>query len=121
MDRLREILGDHVDPLSNLSLEENEELLAINDIGDYWPEKLPKKNIHVIIEPPVSTSASNEVLELREKLASLQALLNKSVYVTVLTWLLHYRLRRRRWKPNKWTANIEHATLEGLKEYTVYT
>uniref|UniRef100_U9UN55 Uncharacterized protein n=1 Tax=Rhizophagus irregularis (strain DAOM 181602 / DAOM 197198 / MUCL 43194) TaxID=747089 RepID=U9UN55_RHIID len=42
----------------------------------------------------MSTSASNEVLELREKLASLQALLNKSVYVTVLTWLLHYRLRR---------------------------
>jgi DNA-directed RNA polymerase subunit L len=28
----------------------------------------------------VSTSASNEVLELREKLASLQALLNKSVH-----------------------------------------
>ncbi|PKK61238.1 hypothetical protein RhiirC2_792114 [Rhizophagus irregularis] len=94
-DRLREILVDHADPLSNLSLEENEELLAINDIGDYWPEKPPKKNIHVIVEPPVSTSASNKVLELREKLASLQALLNKSVYVTVLT-LLHYRLRRRR-------------------------
>ncbi|PKY47424.1 hypothetical protein RhiirA4_462606 [Rhizophagus irregularis] len=35
-DRLKlwkvEIPGDHVDPLSNLSLEENEELSAINDI-----------------------------------------------------------------------------------------
>ncbi|CAB4439882.1 unnamed protein product [Rhizophagus irregularis] len=69
---------DHVDSLSNLSLEENEELLAINNIGDYWSEKPPKKNIHVIVEPLVSTttSASNEILELKEHLASLQALLN---------------------------------------------
>jgi hypothetical protein len=54
------------------------ELSTINDIGDYWPEKPPKKNIHVIVEPPVSTAASN--IELREKFASLQALLNKSVH-----------------------------------------
>jgi hypothetical protein len=50
-DRLKlwkvEIPGDHVDPLSNLSLEENEELSAINDIGDYWSEK-PPKNIFML-------------------------------------------------------------------------
>ncbi|PKY44901.1 hypothetical protein RhiirA4_459352 [Rhizophagus irregularis] len=44
-----EIPGDHVDPLSNLSLEENGKLSAINGIGDYWSEKPPKKNIHVIV------------------------------------------------------------------------
>ncbi|PKC72153.1 hypothetical protein RhiirA1_452702 [Rhizophagus irregularis] len=38
--------------------------------------KPPKRHIHVLVEPPVSTSASNEVL----KLALLQALLNKSVH-----------------------------------------
>uniref|UniRef100_U9UNF4 Uncharacterized protein n=1 Tax=Rhizophagus irregularis (strain DAOM 181602 / DAOM 197198 / MUCL 43194) TaxID=747089 RepID=U9UNF4_RHIID len=48
------ISGDHVDPLSNLSLKENEELLAINDIGG--------------------------LLELLDELTSLKALLNKSVH-----------------------------------------
>jgi hypothetical protein len=82
-DRLKlwkvEIPGDHVDLLSNLSLEENE-LSAINDIGDYWTEKPPKKNIHVIVEPPVSTAASDEVLKLREEVASLKEKLSKSEY-----------------------------------------
>ena len=44
------ISDDHVDPLNNLSLEDSDELLAINDIGDYWPEKPLKKNIHVLVE-----------------------------------------------------------------------
>ncbi|PKY52804.1 hypothetical protein RhiirA4_470659 [Rhizophagus irregularis] len=50
----KEIPGDHIDPLSNISLEENEELLAINDIGG--------------------------LLELLDELTSLKALLNKSVH-----------------------------------------
>ncbi|PKY18621.1 hypothetical protein RhiirB3_468668 [Rhizophagus irregularis] len=78
-----EIGGDHLDDqLKNLKLNGSDELSAINEIGEYWTEKLPKKHIHVLVEPPVSTTASNEVLELREKLASLQALLNKSVHGT---------------------------------------
>ncbi|RGB24883.1 hypothetical protein C1646_676027 [Rhizophagus diaphanus] len=40
-----EISGDHED-----------ELLAINIIGDYWTENPPKKSIHVLIEPPVTSS-----------------------------------------------------------------
>ena len=77
------ISDDHVDPLNNLSLEDSDELLAINDIGDYWPEKPLKKNIHVLVEPPETTATSNqEVSELREQLASLQALLNKSTHGT---------------------------------------
>ncbi|RGB25781.1 hypothetical protein C1646_771286 [Rhizophagus diaphanus] len=43
-------------------------------------EKLLKKHIHVLVKPPSSTSTSDEVLELREKLAAMQALLNKSVH-----------------------------------------
>ncbi|CAG8783159.1 12402_t:CDS:2, partial [Dentiscutata erythropus] len=30
----------------DLSLEDGDELLAINDIGDYWPTSPPKKHIH---------------------------------------------------------------------------
>ncbi|PKK58924.1 hypothetical protein RhiirC2_763058, partial [Rhizophagus irregularis] len=46
-----------------------------------WTEKPPKRNIHVIVSPPETTATSSqEVLELREKLASLQALLNKSTH-----------------------------------------
>src|SRR2546423_15612717 len=43
------IPGYQDDQLRNLSLEGNEELSAINDIGDYWPESPPKKHIHVIV------------------------------------------------------------------------
>ena len=31
-----EIPGDHDDCLRDLSLQDNEELSAINEIGDYW-------------------------------------------------------------------------------------
>ena len=70
------ISDDHDDQLRNLSLEDSDELLAINEIGDYWTEKPPKRHIHVI------ATVSSEVLELREQLASLVALLNKSEYGT---------------------------------------
>jgi len=74
-----EISGDHVDPLT---LHDNDELLAINDIGDYWTEKPLKKHIHVLVEPPVTTATSDEVLELRKQLASMHELLNKSTHGT---------------------------------------
>ncbi|GBB92721.1 hypothetical protein RclHR1_20480003 [Rhizophagus clarus] len=113
-DRLKlwkkEIPDDQDDLLSNLTLNDGDELLATREIGDYWTEKPPKRNIHVIVEPPESTTTSSEVLELREQLASLQALLNKSTHDFDV--VVHPKR-----KPNKWTANIEHATLEGLKEY----
>src|SRR2546421_12913254 len=52
-DRLRlwkvAISGDIEDQLKNLSLRDSDELLSINEIGYYWPEKPPKKTIHVII------------------------------------------------------------------------
>jgi hypothetical protein len=84
-DRLKlwkvEIGGDHLDnQLKNLKLNCNDELSAINEIGDYWTENPPKKSVHVIVEPPASTASSDEVLELRKKLASMQELLNKSVH-----------------------------------------
>ena len=47
-----EIPGDHDDQLTNLSLQENEKLSAINDVGDYWPTSPPKKHIHVIVKLP---------------------------------------------------------------------
>ena len=46
------IPGDQDDQLRNLNLKDSEELLAINDIGDYWPTTPPKKHIHVIIKLP---------------------------------------------------------------------
>src|SRR5271170_5522924 len=46
------IPGDHDDQLRNLILQDSEELLAINDIGDYWPTSPPKKHIHVIVKLP---------------------------------------------------------------------
>src|SRR3954451_7614579 len=55
-DRLKlwkvEIGGDHDDQLRNLTLLDQDELLAINDIGDYWTEKPPKRHIHVIVKLP---------------------------------------------------------------------
>ena len=47
-----EISGDHDDQLGNLSLKDSDELLAINEIGDYWTEKPPKRHIHVIVKLP---------------------------------------------------------------------
>ena len=47
-----EIGGDHDDQLRNLTLLDQDELLAINDIGDYWTEKPLKKHIHVIVKLP---------------------------------------------------------------------
>src|SRR3954464_14661172 len=73
------IPDDRDDLLSNLTLNDGDELLATKKISKYFPNSPPEEHIHVIVEPPESTTTSSqEVLELREKLASLQALLNKS-------------------------------------------
>ncbi len=76
------IPGDQDDQLRNLILQDSDELLAINDIGDYWPEKPPKRNIHVIVEPPETTTTSSREQELLDQVASLQALLKKTTYGT---------------------------------------
>src|SRR6266498_2417976 len=46
------IPGDQDEQLRNLILQDSDELLAINDIGDYWPTSPPKKHIHVIVKLP---------------------------------------------------------------------
>ncbi len=76
------IPGDRDDQLRNLILQDSDELLAINDIGDYWPEKPLKKNIHVLVEPPETTTTSSREQELLDQVASLQALLKKTTYGT---------------------------------------
>ena len=45
------IPDDRDDLLSNLTLQDKDELLATRDIGDYWTEKPPKRHIHVIVSP----------------------------------------------------------------------
>jgi hypothetical protein len=84
-DKLRlwkkEIPDDQDDLLSNLTLNDGDELLATKKISKYFPDPPPEEYIHVIVEPPETTATSSqEVLELREKLASLQALFSKSTH-----------------------------------------
>ena len=74
------IPDDQDDLLSNLILNDEPELLATREIGDYWTEKPPKRNIHVIVEPPESTTTSSREQELLDQVTSLQALLNKSTH-----------------------------------------
>src|SRR5436189_1090873 len=72
------IPDDQDDLLSNLTLNDGDELLATREIGDYWTEKPPKKHIHVIISPPEATTASSREQELLEEIASLKEKLSKS-------------------------------------------
>ena len=74
------ISDDHVDPLNNLSLEDSDELLAIRKISKYFPDSPPEEHIHVLVSPPESTTTSSREQELLVQVASLQALLNKSVH-----------------------------------------
>ena len=48
----KEIPDDQDDLLSNLTLNDGDELLATREIGDYWAEKPPKRHIHVIVKLP---------------------------------------------------------------------
>src|ERR1051325_7774344 len=83
-DKLRlwkkEIPDDQDDLLSNLILNDEPELLATREIGVYWTEKPPKRNIHVLVEPPESPTTSSREQELLDELTSLRALINKSVH-----------------------------------------
>jgi hypothetical protein len=74
------ISDDHDDQLRNLTLEDSDELLAIRKISKYFPDLPPEERIHVLVEPPETTATSDEVLELRKQLASMQELLNKSTH-----------------------------------------
>jgi hypothetical protein len=76
----KEIPDDQDDLLSNLTLNDGDELLATREIGDYWTEKPPKRNIHVIVEAPETTTTSSREQELLVRIASLEESLNKSVY-----------------------------------------
>ena len=72
------ISDDHVDPLSNLSLEDSDELLAIKKISKYFPDSPPEEHIHVLVSPPEATTASSREQELLEEIASLNEKLSKS-------------------------------------------
>jgi hypothetical protein len=74
-------IGDHRDDLlSKLTLQDQPELLATKKISKHFPDAPVEECIHVIVELPVSIVTSNEVVELREEVAALKALLNKSVH-----------------------------------------
>ncbi|RIA84334.1 hypothetical protein C1645_742401, partial [Glomus cerebriforme] len=45
------ISDDHVNPLSNLSLENSNKLLAIRKISKYFPDLPPEEHIHVLVSP----------------------------------------------------------------------
>ncbi|GBC33644.2 hypothetical protein GLOIN_2v1690975 [Rhizophagus irregularis DAOM 181602=DAOM 197198] len=102
------VSDDYVDPLSNLSLKNKEELLAIRKILKYFPDSPPEKHIHVLISPLEITATLSQEQELLEEVTSLQALLNKSIHNFDV--IVHPK-----WEPNKWTANIEYITLAHLK------
>ena len=73
-DRLKlwkkESPDDQDDLLNNLSLDDEPELLATREIGDYWAEKPPKRHIHVLVSPPESTTTSSREQELLKEVAS---------------------------------------------------
>ena len=53
-----EIRDDRDDLLSNLSLQDQDELLATKKISKYFPDSPPEEHIHVLFEPPVSIATS---------------------------------------------------------------
>ena len=79
------------DLLSNLSLKEKDELSALKKISKYFSDLPAKECIYVIVKPLVSTITSNREHKLPNQIASLQALLNKSVHGIYICHL-HYTL-----------------------------
>jgi hypothetical protein len=67
-------------PLSNLSLQDSDELLAIRKILKYFPETPVEECIHIIVSPPETTATSSREQELLDRIALLEESLNKSVY-----------------------------------------
>src|SRR3954447_17734434 len=76
------IPGDQDDQLRNLILQDSDELLAIRKISKYFPDSPLEEHIHVLVEPPETTTTSSREQELLDQVASLQALLNKSTHGT---------------------------------------
>ncbi|PKC00698.1 hypothetical protein RhiirA5_505039 [Rhizophagus irregularis] len=105
-----EIGDDRDDLLSNLTLQDQPELLATKKISKYFPDSPAEECIHVIVEAPVSTVTSSREQELLDELSALRALLNKSVHAFDVV------VSPKRTKSFKWTVNTEDATLEGLKK-----
>ncbi|RGB36677.1 hypothetical protein C1646_666780 [Rhizophagus diaphanus] len=104
-----EIGGDHLDdPLKNLTLNDNNELSAINEIGDYWTEKPPKKHIHVLVEPPASNVASSREQELLDRIAALEEKLSKSEYGTCKVVGMEERLCEKFFNP---VVTLQHSML----------
>ncbi|CAG8662873.1 5549_t:CDS:2, partial [Paraglomus occultum] len=62
-------------------------------------------------EPPVQIASSSREQELLDRIASLEASINKSVHEFDVI------VSPKRVKLFKWTVNIEHATLEALKDF----
>lgn len=55
-----EIASDRLDDrLKNLTLNDSNELLAMDEIGEYWADDPPKKHINVLVESPMSIAASS--------------------------------------------------------------
>src|SRR3954453_5142779 len=72
------IPGDQDDLLSNLTLNDGDELLATKKISKYFPDSPPEEHIHVLVSPPEATTASSREQELLEEIASLKEKLSKS-------------------------------------------
>ncbi|RIA83419.1 hypothetical protein C1645_880515 [Glomus cerebriforme] len=104
------IPGDQDDQLWNLSLEDSEELLAIRKISKYFPDSPAEEHIHVIVSLSETTATSSREKELLDRIALLEASLNKSVAFDVV-------VSPKRTKSFKWIVNTEHATLDDLKEH----
>ena len=55
------------DPLSNLSLNDSDELLAVKKISKYFPDSPVEEHIHVSVSPPEITATSSREQELLEQ------------------------------------------------------
>src|ERR1051325_8983416 len=106
-----EIPDDRDDLLSNLPLQGQDVLLATRKISKYFPGSPVEEHIHVLVESPASTATSSREQELLEKVASLQELINKSAHGIVEFDVVV----RPKWKANKWTVNIEQASLKDFR------
>src|ERR1044072_7001835 len=66
----KEIPDDQDHLLSNLTLNDGDELLATKKISKYFPDSPPEEHIHVLVSPPEATTASSREQELLEEIAS---------------------------------------------------
>ncbi|RIA88938.1 hypothetical protein C1645_825560 [Glomus cerebriforme] len=100
---LKEAIKEKIDVPANFKAKDLK-------ISKYFPESPPEEHIHVLVEPPEAI-ASDEVLKLREEIASLKEKFSKSEYVFDVI------VSPKRTNGFKWNVDVRDATLEGLKEY----